>query len=67
MTLADLHDAQIGWRRVQCDGLRTYFDAKGIAHDGVRGDWPLIPYAVTDEAPRDSNFCDPWRDEEAPF
>jgi DNA polymerase-3 subunit epsilon len=50
MSAADLHDAQIGWRRVQCDGLRTYFDSKGIAHDGVRGDWPLIPAIATDEA-----------------
>ena len=50
MTAADLHDAQVGWRREQCDGLRAYFDRNGTAHDGVPGDWPQLPYLHTDEA-----------------
>ena len=45
MTPADVHDAQIGWREYQCDGLRAYFDNKGIPHDGVPGHWPLIPWS----------------------
>lgn len=46
-----LHRNQVGWRAEQCDGLRTYFDAKGLAHDGVPGDWPCLPFlTATDEA-----------------
>ncbi len=41
MTLPGLHQAQIGWRRAQADGLRAYFDKKGIDHDGVDPGWPL--------------------------
>jgi DNA polymerase-3 subunit epsilon len=41
-----LHQAQIGWRREQCDSLRAYFDQQGIEHDGVPGDWPVIPAPV---------------------
>lgn len=44
MSAADLHDAQVGWRGYQCDGLRAHFDNKGIKHDGIAGDWPMIPY-----------------------
>jgi len=49
-TAETLHRNQIDWRQEQCDGLRTHFDRKGIAHDGVPGDWPMIPYLHTDEA-----------------
>lgn len=38
-----LHRNQIGWRQEQCESLRAYFEGKGIAHDGVPGDWPMIP------------------------
>lgn len=41
MTLPDLHAAQIGWRKEQCDSLRAYFDKKGQAHDGIDPSWPL--------------------------
>lgn len=46
MNAGALHEAQVGWRREQCDSLRGYFDREGIAHDGVPGEWPLIPAAV---------------------
>jgi len=49
MSLFELHDAQVGWRREQCDGLRRYFNRKGTKHDGVPGDWPQLPYLHTDE------------------
>lgn len=41
MTLGGLHEAQIGWRRRQMDGLRAYFDKVGTDHDGCCGEWPL--------------------------
>lgn len=44
MTLDQLHQAQVGWRRQQCDGLRAHFNRAGKEHDGVPGDWPLIPH-----------------------
>lgn len=40
MTLPALHNAQVGWRREQADGLRAYFDKQGIEHDGVDPGWP---------------------------
>lgn len=40
-TLPGLHQAQVQWRREQCDGLREYFDKKGIEHDGVDVGWPF--------------------------
>jgi DNA polymerase-3 subunit epsilon len=40
-TISSLHQSQVGWRRVQMDGLRDYFDRKGTAHDGCCGSWPL--------------------------
>lgn len=40
-TLPGLHQAQIGWRKAQMDGLRDYFDKKQIEHDGCDGGWPL--------------------------
>jgi len=49
-TAETLHRNQIGWRQEQCDGLRAHFDRKGTKHDGVPGDWPMIPYLSTDEA-----------------
>jgi hypothetical protein len=47
LSLAELHDAQIGWRRAQQDGLRAHFDRAKTVHDGVPGDWPLIRAGVT--------------------
>lgn len=44
MTLDQLHAGQIGWRRQQCDGLRAHFNRAGKQHDGVPGEWPLIPH-----------------------
>jgi DNA polymerase-3 subunit epsilon len=49
MTLAALHQAQVGWRREQCDSLREYFDREGKPHDGVPGDWP-VQMAVYEQA-----------------
>ena len=40
-TLGGLHQSQVGWRKAQADGLREYFDKKGIEHDGVDPGWPL--------------------------
>jgi len=45
-SMAELHDGQVVWRAEQCDSLRAHFDARGVAHDGVRGDWPMIPFAL---------------------
>jgi DNA polymerase-3 subunit epsilon len=39
--LGALHQAQIGWRKTQMDGLRAYFDKRGTEHDGCDGGWPL--------------------------
>jgi DNA polymerase-3 subunit epsilon len=44
-----LHEAQIGWRREQCDSLRSYFDKQGIEHDGVDGSWPINAAAYSVE------------------
>lgn len=41
MSLAKLHQSQIGWRAEQMDSLRTYFDRSRVAHDGCCGEWPL--------------------------
>lgn len=41
MTLPALHQAQVGWRKTQMDGLRAYFDKNGTVHDGCCGEWPL--------------------------
>jgi DNA polymerase-3 subunit epsilon len=41
MTLPALHQAQVGWRKAQADGLREYFDRVGQEHDGVCGEWPI--------------------------
>lgn len=45
--LATLHLAQVRWAREQAEGLRDYFArTPGKEHlaDGVRTDWPLIPF-----------------------
>lgn len=44
MTLPELHALQVRERARQCDELRAYFDRVGKEHDGVPGDWPMIPY-----------------------
>lgn len=47
LSAAELHDMQIGWARGQAEGLRDYFArTPGKEHlaDGVRTDWPLIPF-----------------------
>lgn len=41
-SLPGLHQAQVGWRREQMDGLRAYFDRKGTVHDGCDPGWPLL-------------------------
>ena len=41
MPLHELHEAQVDWRREQCDSLRAYFDRTGKEHDGVDGSWPV--------------------------
>lgn len=45
MTLPGLHQAQVGWRRTQMDGLREYFDRLGTVHDGCDPGWPLLTSA----------------------
>ncbi|MDX3074587.1 3'-5' exonuclease [Streptomyces sp. MI02-7b] len=45
--LDELHDQQIGWAREQAEGLADYFRrTPGKEHqaDGVRTEWPLIPF-----------------------
>jgi DNA polymerase-3 subunit epsilon len=49
-TLPSLHQAQVGWRREQADGLRAYFDKNGIEHDGVCPEWPLHEACLRDRA-----------------
>lgn len=41
-SLPALHQAQVGWRREQMDGLRAYFDRQGTVHDGCDPGWPLL-------------------------
>lgn len=49
-TLSALHQAQIGWRKEQCDSLRRYFDKVGTEHDGIPSGWPIQsrPVATVD-------------------
>jgi DNA polymerase-3 subunit epsilon len=42
LDLPKLHQAQVGWRRAQMDGLREYFDKQGTEHDGCDGSWPVL-------------------------
>jgi len=51
LRLETLHAHQIGWRKEQCDSLRAYFDRQGTAHDGIPGDWPIIPTPVEPSTP----------------
>lgn len=46
MSLAELHEAQIGWRREQQAGLADYFRSKGQPFDDVDGQWPMRPFQV---------------------
>ncbi|MFP8960001.1 exonuclease domain-containing protein [Streptomyces nanhaiensis] len=46
-TLGFLHDKQVQWAAEQAEGLAAYFRrTPGKEHqaDGVRGDWPLVPF-----------------------
>lgn len=43
MSADKLHANQIRWRAEQCDSLRAHFDRNGTPHDGVPGDWPVLP------------------------
>lgn len=52
VSAAGLHASQIYWRREQADGLRAYFDRAGIDHDGVPGEWPLLPTPIRVEDQR---------------
>ncbi|MEV8477849.1 exonuclease domain-containing protein [Streptomyces sp. NPDC051173] len=48
-SLAFLHEEQIGWATEQADSLAAYFArTPGREHlaDGVRPEWPLIPFEV---------------------
>lgn len=50
-TLGQLHNHQIEWASEQAAGLAAYFArTPGKEHlaDGVRGDWPLIPFTATE-------------------
>lgn len=44
MPLDYLHEAQVGWRREQCDSLRARFNKLGKTHDGVPSGWPMLPF-----------------------
>jgi len=44
MSLGDLHALQIRERARQQAELRAYFDRIGRQHDGMPGDWPMLPY-----------------------
>lgn len=46
MTIGALHQAQVGWRKTQMDGLRAYFDKNGTEHDGCDPGWPLYQAAT---------------------
>lgn len=51
--LAFLHDKQTEWAAEQAAGLAAYFaHTPGKEHlaDGVRGEWPLIPFTATEVA-----------------
>ena len=41
MSLAELHEAQVGWHRVRQDDFAAYLRRKGESAVGVCGDWPL--------------------------
>lgn len=43
--LGTLHEHQVTWRREQCVSLREFFDRIGKEHDGIPGDWPVLPAA----------------------
>ena len=47
MSLPDLHALQVREQARQCDEMRAYFDRVGKPHDGVPGDWPMLPYAAS--------------------
>lgn len=42
-TRQELLEFQMTNRQEQADSLRAHFDAKGIEHDGIPGDWPMHP------------------------
>lgn len=47
LPLDALHDAQVSWAREQAASLREYFrrtPGKEARADGVRAEWPLIPF-----------------------
>jgi len=49
MGVRELHRAQVGWAVEQAAGLADYFrrtPGKEQQADGVRGEWPLIPFTV---------------------
>lgn len=53
-TVGTLHQAQIGWRAEQMNGLREYFDKNQIEHDGCDGSWPIRSKPVVNAAPQGS-------------
>lgn len=43
MTLADLHSAQVAWRREQALSLAEYDARRGISRP-IQAEWPIIPF-----------------------
>lgn len=55
MSLAELHEAQIGWRREQQESLARYFASQRKDVSDIDGHWPMRPYVTaTDEAVLDA-------------
>jgi DNA polymerase-3 subunit epsilon len=48
--LPTLHEHQVTWRREQCASLRAFFDKVGKEHDGIPGEWPVLPTAYDVQA-----------------
>lgn len=44
MSLDQLHDAQVDWRKEQQLSLKDHFRGKGKTVDDIRTAWPLVPY-----------------------
>ena len=44
VSLEDLHDLQVGWRREWAQGFREYLQRQGQPADGVDGSWPMRPF-----------------------
>lgn len=49
VTLPDLHQAQVGWKREQTESFIAYRRRKGEPVDGIWPDWPIRPYVEQGE------------------